>query len=254
MDQRAEIEAIRRALFARVEEWVGSDVPSKGTEDYKTWQLKLMDVEDVQSIGDLVEYLQSERVDVAEFIIEGGHDLVLAGMDPTDIPWTVIEALGEEVDAGSGMELPTRTYVYGGRCFALRSESNDAFDVFDDAHAAVQALGVVVPTAADDLQHASEAPAPATLGPSTASTGARRGKAPSPKLIIVTEWPGGTMAFKFGDALRTSLRVRKGAMTLVQFAPERIFRVVTSVTEQRFRINLASRDVSCPGRVIFVDL
>ncbi len=74
------------------------------------------------------------------------------------------------------------------------------------------------------------------------------------KYIIVTEWPGGTMAMKFGSALRDSLYVSKEEMQLVKFAPERIFKTTSQVTEQEFRETLSKHNVSCPGRIIFVDV
>lgn len=49
------------------------------------------------------------------------------------------------------------------------------------------------------------------------------------------------MAFKFGSALQTALRVSKDKITLVQMAPERIFRVETDVSEAEFRERMKSR-------------
>jgi len=105
MDKEAVIESIRDSLRARVEDWVGFDIPSEGSDD--PWQSKLMDVDDVQSIEDLIEYLDAERMDLAEFAIQGEHDLVLAGMAPTMIPRSVIEQLGDRVDP-LGQELELR--------------------------------------------------------------------------------------------------------------------------------------------------
>ena len=67
-----------------------------------------------------------------------------------------------------------------------------------------------------------------------------------PVLIIVPEWPGGTMAMKFGYAIMSALRAKKEDRTLVQFAPERIFRAETDVSETEFREKLASYDL---GRI-----
>lgn len=75
-----------------------------------------------------------------------------------------------------------------------------------------------------------------------------------PVLIIVTEWPSGTMAIKFGSACRTALGLHDGEWTLVQMEPERIFRAVTDVSESEFRSALGDHDVSCPGSLIFIEL
>lgn len=75
-----------------------------------------------------------------------------------------------------------------------------------------------------------------------------------PALVVVTEWPSGTMAIKLGDAIRRSLDVGREAMRLVQLQPERIFRVETAISEAAFRSSLGRHDVSCPGPIIFVEL
>ena len=62
------------------------------------------------------------------------------------------------------------------------------------------------------------------------------------------------MAFKFGSAIEAALGVAKEDMTLVQMSPERIFRVETSVGESKFRASLRRSDVSCPGRILFVEI
>jgi len=60
-----------------------------------------------------------------------------------------------------------------------------------------------------------------------------------PVLIIVPEWPGGTMAMKFGSALKVALQLEGEDWSLVQMAPERILRAVTRVTEDDLRSTLA---------------
>lgn len=52
-----------------------------------------------------------------------------------------------------------------------------------------------------------------------------------PVLIIVPQWPGGTMAIKFGSALKVALQVEADGWSLLQMEPERIFRAVTAVSE-----------------------
>ena len=75
-----------------------------------------------------------------------------------------------------------------------------------------------------------------------------------PVLIVVEKWPDGTMAFKFGGAMMSALNVRRDQRTLMQFGPERIFRVKTDVSEARFRLALNAKDVSYHGRIHFSEL
>lgn len=73
-------------------------------------------------------------------------------------------------------------------------------------------------------------------------------------LIVITKWPGGTMAFKFGMAMAAALDVSTGDLILLQVAPQRIYRVETTVSEAEFREAMAFRDVECPGKVLFVEI
>ncbi|MEN9640848.1 MAG: hypothetical protein RIR77_37 [Planctomycetota bacterium] len=80
------------------------------------------------------------------------------------------------------------------------------------------------------------------------------GKQKRAVLVIVTKWPDGTMAFKFGDALKMALGATGDDVKLVQMGPERIFRAETNVSEAEFREAIKRRDVSCSGRVLFVEM
>lgn len=73
-------------------------------------------------------------------------------------------------------------------------------------------------------------------------------------LIVVTDWPDGTMAFKFGSAIQASLGVTKEHMNLVQMSPERIFRVETEVSEAEFRKSMSLRNVASGGSILFVEI
>ena len=75
-----------------------------------------------------------------------------------------------------------------------------------------------------------------------------------PVLIIVTQWPSGTMAMKFGYALRSALHVLADDRKIVQMEPERIFRAETEVSEEEFRTAMNKSGVSCPGRLLFIEL
>ena len=73
-------------------------------------------------------------------------------------------------------------------------------------------------------------------------------------LIVVEKWPHGTMAFKFGSALISALNPRHAEANLVQFSPDRIFKVETDVSETEFRSALKTKDVSYHGRIHFSEL
>lgn len=73
-------------------------------------------------------------------------------------------------------------------------------------------------------------------------------------LIVVANWPSGTMAIKFGQAMKEALSVTDDHIQLVQMGPERIFKAVTNVTEPEFRALLAASGVSVPEQINFVEL
>jgi hypothetical protein len=77
---------------------------------------------------------------------------------------------------------------------------------------------------------------------------------PRTVLIVVTEWPGATMAIKFYYAIRSALGAAKEEMILVQMAPERIFRVETKVSEADFIKAMSLKDVSCRGSILFIEI
>ena len=74
-----------------------------------------------------------------------------------------------------------------------------------------------------------------------------------PVLIVVEKWPHGTMASKFGSALMSALGQHRDEPNLVQFGPERIFRVETNVSEAEFRSALKTKDVSYHGYIHFTE-
>lgn len=80
------------------------------------------------------------------------------------------------------------------------------------------------------------------------------GKQKRAVLVIVTKWPDGTMAIIFGHVLKRALGATGDDVKLVQMGPERIFRAETNVSEAEFREAMKTRDVSCSGRVLFVEM
>lgn len=60
-----------------VEEWLGNDIPDEGTEDYERWQMMLVDIDDVGSVADAIEFLEALGRDdegVNEFLTMYGLD------------------------------------------------------------------------------------------------------------------------------------------------------------------------------------
>lgn len=80
----------------------------------------------------------------------------------------------------------------------------------------------------------------------------RRARSVRPVLIVVPEWPSGTMAIKFGAMLQEALSVRKDGLILLQMSPERIFRANTHVSEGEFREALVGTGV--PEMILFIEL
>ena len=61
------VEKMKTELLGDVSEWLGSDIPHKGTEDYEAWQEWLQEIEEIKSFADICEYLDSRRRNIGEF-------------------------------------------------------------------------------------------------------------------------------------------------------------------------------------------
>lgn len=72
-------------------------------------------------------------------------------------------------------------------------------------------------------------------------------------IIIVPNWPDGTMAMKFGYVMCSALRCPREDMRLIEYAPARIFRAISAVSEQEFRDALVKPGISVPKRIRFVE-
>lgn len=72
-------------------------------------------------------------------------------------------------------------------------------------------------------------------------------------LIVVPKWPSGTMAFKFGSAVMSALNVDPDSAVLVQFAPERIFRVQTDISKEEFQAKLKRSGLPDVHRIQFYE-
>ena len=72
-------------------------------------------------------------------------------------------------------------------------------------------------------------------------------------IIIIPDWPSGTMSIKFGSSLFASLDVPKNKIELLQMAPDRIFRVETRISEFDFRKEMNTRNMASIANVLFID-
>jgi hypothetical protein len=115
-----EIEKIRRNLEYRIEEWVGFDIPSEGSEDHDRWLGMVNDVKDIVSIADVISYLESENIDTDEFFIDGEYDLIAAGFNPEQISIAVLTILGLEIESRKKPDDSLiRVLEYGGKYFLV---------------------------------------------------------------------------------------------------------------------------------------
>lgn len=253
---RAEIiEEMKHSLIRRVEEWVGSDIPDEYSEDHERWMAKVEEIIAIETVEDVTRYLVGEQLDEGEFFLSGGFDLMAAGMNPADIPTGVVIELGSKVasqtwSGGSWVNI----YQYGAKYFSIGEAEMRVFDSKDEA---MIAAGIDNDTYDQIIQSSRAAGRPAaTKRPESkgfSTETANAGSDTRPVLIVVTKWPWGTMAMKFGCALEASLMVARGAMRLVQMEPERMFRVETSVTEEAFRRSMTQTDVFCHGEILFIE-
>lgn len=110
-----EIEKIRRILEHRIEEWVGFDMPSEGSEDHDRWLGMIQEVKEIVSIADVMSYLESNNIDTDDFFIDGEFDLIAAGLSPDEVPTAILSKLGSEIDSKKGMDDSlVRVLEYGG--------------------------------------------------------------------------------------------------------------------------------------------
>ncbi len=106
------IEKIKERLLESVDEWVGSDIPEEGDEDFDAWQLKLDSINDVRNIRDVIDVLESSSNDLESFFVSNSTQLISAGLDPADVPIGVVAELGEKVFEKSSSDRRSRTFVY----------------------------------------------------------------------------------------------------------------------------------------------
>lgn len=248
------IEQMKADLLRCVEEWLGMDVPAEGSEDYDTWQSKLAEIDAIENIRDVIDYVESEGLDLDDFFLCGMYEVISAGLDPQHVPSELVKEMGDLVaekacPGGSWVNV----YLYDGKYFVV----NEYETIVADAEADALKIAGMGNDSYDEILHSEVRPSEPQVQPllkvKKASYKKARGKKRS-VLIIVTDWPDGTMAFKFGGAMEAALNVAKGDMRLVQIAPERIFKVETAVSEAEFREAMRSSDVASGGSISFIEI
>jgi hypothetical protein len=244
------IERMKSDLLKQVEEWVGMHRPVEGSEDYETWQWKLDTIKAFKTIDDVIEYVECNFLDLNDFFLTGEYELITAGLAPEKVPSSIVSEHGELIaeqvlPSGAKCEI----FFFDGKYFVLDESRTQ---IVDSEKEALMIAGIEEESSndfIDDKESPINFPMIETPPLIKMTKGNRR-----TVLIVVTDWPGGTMAFKFGSALQTALRVSKDKITLVQMAPERIFRVETDVSEAEFRERMKELGVSSVGTTLFIEI
>jgi hypothetical protein len=244
------IERMKSDLLKQVDEWVGMHRPVEGSEDYATWQWKLDTINSIETIDDVIEYVECNFLDINDFFLTGEYELITAGLAPEKVPTSIVSELGELI---AEQVLPSdakcQIFFFDGKYFVLDESRTQ---IVDSEKEALMIAGIEEESSndfIDDKESPINFPMIETPPLTKMTKGNRR-----TVLIVVTDWPGGTMAFKFGSALQTALRVSKDKITLVQMAPERIFRVETDVSESEFRERMKELGVSSVGTTLFIEI
>ena len=68
------LEEMNSQLHFELSEWLGSDIPEEGSEDYETWQSRANEIDDIKSYGDVYQYLRWEDEKAEEFFGMFGID------------------------------------------------------------------------------------------------------------------------------------------------------------------------------------
>jgi hypothetical protein len=244
-----EIEKIRKNLEHRIEEWVGFDMPSEGSEDHDRWLGMIQEVKEIVSIADVMSYLESNNIDTDDFFIDGEFDLIAAGLGPDDVPTAILSKLGSEIDSKKGMDDSfVRVLEYGGQYFLMDRGQASHFSSEIDA---INYLGIGH-TSEDSINFACDSNSGrVSLDGTKEQLSEVQERA---VLIVLKNWPDGIMAFKLGSAIQSALNISKDQMSVVQISPERIFRVLTCVDERDFRSALKERVGSISDGVLFIEI
>jgi hypothetical protein len=196
-----------------------------------------------------MSYLDSNNIDTDDFFIDGEFDLIAAGLSPDAVPAAILSKLGSEIDSKKGMDDSlVRVLEYGEQYFLMDRGQVLHFSSEIDA---INYLGVSQ-TSEDNINFACEAYSDrVNLDEAKERLSEVRERA---VLIVIKNWPDGTMAFKLGSAIKSALDVSRDQMSVVQVSPERIFRVLTYVDESDFRSALKDRVGSISDGVLFIEV
>ncbi len=61
------LEDMKLMLHAQLSEWLGSDIPDEGTDDYETWTSRAIEIDEISSFGDVYDYLQQDDERAQDF-------------------------------------------------------------------------------------------------------------------------------------------------------------------------------------------
>lgn len=254
-NHKHEIQRIKQLMLQTALEWDGAQPGCRGTSSRQEWVAKIDTIAEIESPEDAVELLEAEDIDPGDWFIENQIDLVKAGMPPDDIDWSVIKHLGEEIArqswrGGSWVSV----YDYGGVYFVSNEVETTWFESLDEA---LESAGIGNETHDSIMDLSTNYPATKAIsrGAQDAPPQAEGNEQPGrPAIIVVTEWPSGTAAIRFGQALQKSLRVEKEAMTLVCAGHERIYRAITPVCKEEFEESMAKHGARWSDRAVFIAL
>jgi hypothetical protein len=244
------IERMKSDLLKQVDEWVGMHRPVEGSEDYETWQWKLDTIRGIETIDDVIEYVECNFQDLNDFLLTGEYELITAGLAPEKVPSSIVSELGELIaEQVLPNDVKCEIFIFDGKYFVLDGTRTQIVDSKKDA---LTIAGIEEDSSddfIDDQEYSTHSPNPQT---SSSPKKAKRNR--RAVLIVIPSWPSGTIAMKFGSALRNALNVEKDEMTLLQMAPERIFRVETDVSEAEFRERMKSRGFNSNRNVLFIEM
>lgn len=244
------IESMKSDLLKHVDEWVGMDIPVEGTEDYEPWQLKLHEIDTIENIQDVIEYVERQSLNLDDFFLCGEYQVLSAGLDPDDVPQTLVAELGELIaEQSSSEESWGKVYLFDGKYFVFNVGETKIVELKADA---LEIAGIR-DESFDHMLPTQEHQTNPLVPEKSRATMEARGKRKA-VLIVVINWPSGTMALKFGSMMQTALNVSKDKMDLLQMAPERIFRVETEVSEAEFRDAMKSRGMPSGDNVLFIEI
>jgi hypothetical protein len=66
------VRSMKRRLEEELSEWLGSDIPRKGTEDYETWKNREAEIRTIETYDDVYNYLGGNDELAREFFCDFG--------------------------------------------------------------------------------------------------------------------------------------------------------------------------------------